>query len=201
MTAAVAVTTAIAAPVETTFGRDGALFEALLGFVAQMSLVLWALVIFTVLIRFVGIRVYRRAARRGAARQAAVVAPVDSPADLLPPAVTAVIDAAVDAAQPAVSAVIDAAVDLIQPPEARPATVAASVAPVAAALPAEDPRGVGMPPAVPAAFPAVPALAAHGAGPAITLPYRRPRDRHADRHATARTDEHLPAMSVRAAKP
>jgi hypothetical protein len=201
MTAAVAVTTAIAVPAETTFGRDGALFEALLAFVAQMSLVLWALVIFTVLIRFVGIRVYRRAARRGAARQAAVVAPVDSPADLLPPAVTAVIDAAVDAAQPAVSAVIDAAVDLIQPPEARPATVAASVAPVAAALPAEDPRGAGMPPAVPAPYPSVPALAAHGAGPAITLPYRRPRDRHADRHATARTDEHLPAMSVRAAKP
>lgn len=197
MTAAVAVTTAIAVPAETTFGRDGALFEALLGFVAQMSLVLWALVIFTVLIRFVGIRVYRRAARRGAARQAAVVAPVDSPADLLPPAVTAVIDAAVDAAQPAVSAVIDAAVDLIQPPEARPATVAASVAPVGAALPAEDPRGAGMPPAVPAPYPSVPALAAHGAGPAITLPYRRPRDRH----ATARTDEHLPAMSVRAAKP
>ncbi|MFC8411612.1 hypothetical protein [Arthrobacter sp. NPDC057259] len=199
MTAAVAVTTAIAVPAETTFGRDGALFEALLGFVAQMSLVLWALVIFTVLIRFVGIRVYRRAARRGAARQAAVVAPVDSPADLLPPAVTAVIDAAVDAAQPAVSAVIDAAVDLIQPPEARPATVAASVAPVAAALPAEDPRGAGMPPAVPAPFPATaaPALAAHGAGAAITLPYRRPRDRH----ATARADEHVPAMSARAAKP
>ncbi|MEV8039459.1 hypothetical protein [Arthrobacter sp. NPDC080082] len=197
MTAAIAVTTAIAVPAETTFGRDGALFEALLAFVAQMSLVLWALVIFTVLIRFVGIRVYRRAARHGATRQAAVVAPVDSPADLLPPAVTAVIDAAVDAAQPAVSAVIDAAVDLIQPPEARPATVTDGMAAVGAAYPPEDPRGGAVPPAVPAPFPAVPALAAHGAGPAITLPYRRPRDRH----ATARTDEHLPAMSVRAAKP
>lgn len=191
---------AVAVPTETTFGRDGALFEALLGFVAQMSLVLWALVIVTVLFRFVGIRVYRRAARRGAARQAAVVAsPVDSPADLLPPAVTAVIDAAVEAAQPAVNAVIDAAVDLIQPPEARPATVAASVAPVAAGHPADDPPGAGLPSAGPAPFPAAagPALAAHGAGAAITLPYRRPRDRH----PTARADEHLPAMSARAAKP
>lgn len=200
MTAAIPVAAALAVPTETTFGRDGALFEALLSFVAQMSLVLWALVFVTVLFRFVGIRVYRRAARRGAARQAAVVAsPVDSPGDLLPPAVTAAIDAAVEAAQPAVNAVIDAAVDLIQPPEARPATVAASVAPVAAGHPADDPTAAGLPPAGPAPFPAAagPALASHGAGAAITLPYRRPRDLH----PRARTDEHLPAMSARAAKP
>ena len=45
-----------------TFGRDGAMFESLLGFVAQLSLLLWGLVIFTAVIRFVGIRIYRRGA-------------------------------------------------------------------------------------------------------------------------------------------
>lgn len=53
---------------EATFGRDGAMFESLLGFVAQLSLVLWSLVLFTVVIRFVGIRIYRR----GTARRALV---------------------------------------------------------------------------------------------------------------------------------
>ncbi|MDQ0768142.1 hypothetical protein QF031_000891 [Pseudarthrobacter defluvii] len=59
-----------ALPVQATFGRDGAMFESLLGFVAQLSLVLWSLVTFTVVIRFVGIRFYRRAARKALARLA-----------------------------------------------------------------------------------------------------------------------------------
>src|SRR3954468_21929648 len=41
----------LAAP---SFGRDGAMFQSLLEFVAQLSLVLWSVVIITVLIRFVG---------------------------------------------------------------------------------------------------------------------------------------------------
>ena len=53
-----------------TFGRDGAMFERLLDFVAQLSGVLWALVILTAVIRFVGIRIYRRGA--------AVTAPVET---------------------------------------------------------------------------------------------------------------------------
>ena len=61
----------LAVPAAATFGRDGAMFESLLSFVAQMSLVLWGLVTLTVVIRFLGIRFYRRAARRALARMAA----------------------------------------------------------------------------------------------------------------------------------
>jgi hypothetical protein len=54
----------LAAP---TFGRDGVMFQNLLEFVAQLSLVLWSVVIVTVVIRFVGVRIYRpRHARRTA---------------------------------------------------------------------------------------------------------------------------------------
>ncbi|WP_146067357.1 hypothetical protein [Arthrobacter sp. SX1312] len=60
----------VAAP--GTFGRDGAMFEGLLDFVAQLSLVLWTVVVVTVMIRFVGIRIYRRRYRLAGA------APVDS---------------------------------------------------------------------------------------------------------------------------
>jgi hypothetical protein len=45
-----------------TFGRDAALFESLLSFVAQLSVVLWALVVLTLVIRFIGIFMYRRGA-------------------------------------------------------------------------------------------------------------------------------------------
>ncbi|WP_043445211.1 hypothetical protein [Arthrobacter sp. L77] len=51
----------VAAP--GTFGRDGAMFEGLLDFVAQLSLVLWTVVIVTVIIRFIGVRIYRRRSR------------------------------------------------------------------------------------------------------------------------------------------
>ncbi len=62
-----------AVPAQATFGRDGAMFESLLGFVAQLSLVLWSVVTLTVVIRFIGIRFYRRAARRALARARAAV--------------------------------------------------------------------------------------------------------------------------------
>ena len=70
-----------------TFGRDSAMFEGLLGFVAQLSLVLWGLVILTAVIRFVGIRIYRRSAAR--ASRASISAPParamrgDTPAPVL----------------------------------------------------------------------------------------------------------------------
>jgi len=48
----------------STFGRDGAMFESLLAFVAQLSIALWSLVLLTAVIRSVGIRIYRRGAAR-----------------------------------------------------------------------------------------------------------------------------------------
>lgn len=56
----------IAVTEQSTFGRDGAMFEGLLGFVAQLSVALWSLVILTAVIRFVGMRIYRHAAARRA---------------------------------------------------------------------------------------------------------------------------------------
>jgi len=67
--------------VQSTFGRDGAMFEGLLGFVAQLSVALWSLVILTAVIRFVGIRVYRHAAiRRAVATTEPAPEPVSAPA-------------------------------------------------------------------------------------------------------------------------
>ncbi len=59
-----------AVPAQATFGRDTAMFEGLLDFVAQLSVGLWGLVILTVVFRFVGIWMYRR----GAARRSRVAA-------------------------------------------------------------------------------------------------------------------------------
>ncbi|SCB77398.1 hypothetical protein GA0061083_0640 [Pseudarthrobacter enclensis] len=51
------------------------MFEGLLDFVAQLSLVLWGLVVLTVVIRFAGVGLYRHgAARRARARAAATAA-------------------------------------------------------------------------------------------------------------------------------
>ncbi|WP_255768164.1 hypothetical protein [Pseudarthrobacter sulfonivorans] len=93
---------------QATFGRDSAMFEGLLGFVAQLSVVLWALVILTVIMRFVGVAMYRRGARRRAARAAAAVTPaplaaIPAPAmpasaavmALVPPAAVQLTDAVV----------------------------------------------------------------------------------------------------------
>jgi len=54
----------VAVTAQATFGRDGAMFNGLLGFVAQLSVVLWGLVILTAVFRFVGIRIYRRGGAR-----------------------------------------------------------------------------------------------------------------------------------------
>ncbi|BCW20075.1 hypothetical protein NtRootA9_27830 [Arthrobacter sp. NtRootA9] len=69
-------------PAQATFGRDGAMFEGLLDFVAQLSLVLWGLVVLTVVIRFAGVGLYRHgAARRARARAAAAAAMAGEAAD------------------------------------------------------------------------------------------------------------------------
>ena len=67
---------------QVTFGRDAAMFESLLSFVAQLSLALWALVTLTLVIRFIGIFMYRR----GAARTTRVGAGV--PNEIVPAAAT-----------------------------------------------------------------------------------------------------------------
>ncbi|MFI7583243.1 hypothetical protein ACH9DO_05555 [Kocuria sp. M1N1S27] len=70
---------------QVTFGRDAAMFESLLSFVAQLSVVLWTLVLFTLVIRFVGIFMYRHGAARTAVVRA--VAPNETV-----PATTTVFD-------------------------------------------------------------------------------------------------------------
>lgn len=97
----------VAVTAQATFGRDGAMFESLLGFVAQLSLVLWGLVILTAIIRFVGIRIYRRGAPTPAlvgtvAPSAAVPTPA-VPAPAVPAAT-----AEVDLVQPAAGQLTDA---------------------------------------------------------------------------------------------
>lgn len=67
---------------QVTFGRDAAMFESLLGFVAQLSVVLWSLVVLTLVIRFIGMFMYRR----GAARRALVGAV--APSEAVPAAAT-----------------------------------------------------------------------------------------------------------------
>ena len=83
---------------QATFGRDGAMFEGLLGFVSQLSVVLWGVVLLTVVMRFVGIGLYRRGARRRAARMALVQA--EAPSDAAPAAAVSTSSATVDLVQP-----------------------------------------------------------------------------------------------------
>ncbi|UTT68667.1 hypothetical protein NMQ03_15725 [Arthrobacter sp. DNA4] len=112
-----------AVPAGTTFGRDGAMFEGLLAFVAQMSLVLWGMVTLTVVIRFIGIRFYRRAARRAMAKMAAAGT-----------AVPAIAVASIDAS--AAAAAGTAVPDGQSPGTARAAGAAAAQAAAAAVMPA-----------------------------------------------------------------
>ncbi|WP_297368129.1 hypothetical protein [Cryobacterium sp.] len=65
---------------QSTFGRDGAMFDGLLGFVAQLSVGLWGLVILTVIMRFVGMWIYRHAAARKAAVQTEATPSTEIPA-------------------------------------------------------------------------------------------------------------------------
>jgi hypothetical protein len=60
---------------QATFGRDGAMFDSFVGFIAQLSLVLWVLVVLTMIVRFVGIRIYRDTTRATPAKIAAVRSP------------------------------------------------------------------------------------------------------------------------------
>ncbi len=60
---------------QATFGRDGAMFDSFVGFIAQLSLVLWVLVALTMIVRFVGIRIYRDTTRATPAKIAAVGSP------------------------------------------------------------------------------------------------------------------------------
>ncbi len=57
---------------QATFGRDGAMFDSFVGFIAQLSLVLWVLVVLTMIVRVVGIRIYRDSTRATTANTAAV---------------------------------------------------------------------------------------------------------------------------------
>lgn len=79
----------VAVTTQTTFGRDGAMFENLLGFVAQLSLVLWSLVVLTTIIRFVGVQMYRRSTAGQGAAATASPAPglpaTSADVDLAPP--------------------------------------------------------------------------------------------------------------------
>ena len=43
-----------------SFGQDAAMFNGLLGFMARVSLVLWAVVLITVVVRSIALRLYRR---------------------------------------------------------------------------------------------------------------------------------------------
>lgn len=70
----------VAVSAQATFGRDGAMFDSFVGFIAQLSLVLWVLVVLTMIVRIVGLRMYRDSTRATPARIAAVRSPqVQSP--------------------------------------------------------------------------------------------------------------------------
>jgi hypothetical protein len=103
---------------QATFGRDGAMFESLLGFVAQLSLVLWGLVVFTAIIRFVGIRIYRR----GISRPGPIENVVSSTA--FPPAAADKAAGLVDVV--AIDAAMNATIDEVLQSIERPAVDAAS---------------------------------------------------------------------------
>ena len=108
-----------------TFGRDGAMFEGLLGFVAQLSLMLWSLVIITAVIRFVGIRIYRRGA--ASAGLVETVAPSATVLAAGVPSIPVTIDLVQpDAGQP-VHAVTNGTLDGALQPAEVPAAVTTSV--------------------------------------------------------------------------
>jgi type IV secretory pathway TrbD component len=118
---------------QATFGRDSAMFEGLLGFVAQLSVVLWGLVLLTVVVRYVGVGMYRRGARRRAALAAvaepAALAEAVVPSPAVPAAAVPTITAVLDLVQPAAAQLTDAVAstfgEVLQPAEA-PVAVAGS---------------------------------------------------------------------------
>ncbi|MDN4645940.1 hypothetical protein [Arthrobacter sp. PsM3] len=131
----------VAVTAQATFGRDGAMFEGLLGFVGQLSVVLWGLVVVTAIIRFVGIRIYRRGAastrlvetEASRAAMPTTAMPITKaavdlvhPAAAMPTTAMPTTKAAVDLVHPA-AAVTSATFDQVLQPAQAPAAVAASV--------------------------------------------------------------------------
>ena len=116
---------------QATFGRDGAMFESLLGFVGQLSLVLWSLVILTVVMRFVGIRIYRRGAASTGLVEAAVpsaaVPTTTAAVDLVHPTTTAAVDLVHPAAGELTDAITHATFNQVPRRAEVPAAFAASV--------------------------------------------------------------------------
>lgn len=119
------------------------MFESLLGFVAQLSLVLWSLVIVTAVFRFVGMRIYRKGANQAATVETAV-----SPATVPALVVTVPLTSSAVPSAPVPSAVV--------PSTVVPISVATSVVVVP-----RTPRNPRSPRAQPRSSAQVPAHAAN----------------------------------------
>ncbi|MGO4857983.1 hypothetical protein [Arthrobacter sp. 2MCAF14] len=104
----------VVAAAQATFGRDAAMFESLLGFVAQLSVVLWSLVVLTAVFRFVCIRIYRRGSSRTA--PAETVASSAAVPAITVPTTTAPIITMTETTVPTTTAVMD----LVQPTAVAP---------------------------------------------------------------------------------
>ncbi|MDJ0349417.1 hypothetical protein [Cryobacterium sp. PH29-G1] len=143
----------VALAAQATFGRDGAMFESLLGFVAQLSLVLWSLVIVTAVFRFVGMRIYRKGANQAATVETAV-----SPATVPALVVTVPLTSSAVPSAPVPSAVVPSTVvaSTVVPSTVVPISVATSVVVVP-----RTPRNPRSPRAQPRSSAQVPAHAAN----------------------------------------
>jgi hypothetical protein len=150
MTQLLTGTESVSVLAQATFGRDGAMFESLLDFVAQLSVVLWGLVIFTVVIRFVGVGIYRRGARRRAARSAlaetmatsAAVPAAAVPAAAVPAAAVPTPAAVIDLVQPAAGQLASAVLVPAELVEVRTANSVANTTFNEVLQPAEAPAAV-----------------------------------------------------------
>jgi hypothetical protein len=140
MTQLLTGTESVSVLAQATFGRDGAMFESLLDFVAQLSVVLWGLVIFTVVIRFVGVGIYRRGARRRAARSALAETMATSAA--VPAAAVPTPAAVIDLVQPAASQLASAVLVPAELVEVRTANSVANTTFNEVLQPAEAPAAV-----------------------------------------------------------
>jgi hypothetical protein len=140
MTQLLTGTESVSVLAQATFGRDGAMFESLLDFVAQLSVVLWGLVIFTVVIRFVGVGIYRRGARRRAARSALAETMATSAA--VPAAAVPNPAAVIDLVQPAAGQLASAVLVPAELVEVRTANSVANTTFNEVLQPAEAPAAV-----------------------------------------------------------
>jgi hypothetical protein len=140
MTQLLTGTESVSVLAQATFGRDGAMFESLLDFVAQLSVVLWGLVIFTVVIRFVGVGIYRRGARRRAARSALAETMATSAA--VPAAAVPTPAAVIDLVQPAAGQLASAVLVPAELVEVRSANSVANTTFNEVLQPAEAPAAV-----------------------------------------------------------